>query len=385
VPVGTPQLNTCHITAFVTELDLVTIALRVERPDDTVRLEARQRLDQLVRPVGGLGRIGDLAVWLAGVQGVSPPRPLRDVHLVVLASDHGVATADVSAWPAGSSVRLAERIVTGGAPVDVAATVADVIVHLVDVGLDREPREPAQHPHRVRRASGNIAVEDALTRDETEAAVRSGIAIADELIDTGTDLILLANVGVGSTTAAAAVIGLLTRTDASGVIGRASGIDDAVWMRKCAAIRDAMRRTRPLLGDLVGLLGCGGGADLAVGAGLLLQSAARKTPVVLDGVVSAASAIAVQRIAFRSVDWWLAGHRSGDPAQELALDRLSLVPVLDLGIGVGEGVGATTVVPLLRMAARLLAESEPLGADGPGAGSELVDEPEPADESGPTG
>lgn len=348
----------------MSELDLETIAGRVERPDDTVRLEARALLNQLVRPVGGLGRLGDLAVWLAGVQGVSPPRALRDVRLVVLASDHGVATSDVSAWPAGSSVRLAERIVTGGAPVDVAAAVADVGVHLVDVGLDREPGDPALHPHRVRRASGNIAVEDALTRDETEAAVRSGIAIADELIDAGTDLIVLADVGVGSTTAAAAVIGLLTRFDASAVIGRASGIDDAAWMRKCAAIRDAMRRARPLLADQVGLLGAAGGADLAVGAGLLLQSAARKTPVVLDGVVSAAAALVVQRVAFRSVDWWLAGHRSGDPAQHVALDRLSLEPLLDLGIGVGEGVGATTVVPLLRMAARLLAESAPLDPDG---------------------
>jgi nicotinate-nucleotide--dimethylbenzimidazole phosphoribosyltransferase len=363
----------------VSELDLVTIAERVERPDDSVRLAARSLLDQLVRPVGGLGRLGDLAVWLAGVQGVSPPRPLRDVRLVVLASDHGVATRDVSAWPAGSSVRLAERIVAGGAPVDVAASVADVRVHLVDVGLDRAAGDPAQHPHRVRRSSGDIAVEDALTRDEAEEAVRSGITLADELIDAGTDLIVLADVGVGSTTPAAAVIGLLTRIDASGVVGRASGIDDAAWMRKCAAIRDAMRRARPLLSDQVGLLGAAGGADLAVGAGLLLQSAARKTPVVLDGVGSAAAALVVQRVAFRSADWWLAGHRSGDPAQQVALKRLALEPLLDLGIGVGEGVGATAAVPLLRMASRLLSESEPLEADGP------ADEPTTVAGAEPTG
>jgi nicotinate-nucleotide--dimethylbenzimidazole phosphoribosyltransferase len=344
----------------VSELDLAKIAERVERPDDGVRHDARAQLRALVRPADGLGRVGDLAVWLAGVQGVSPPRPLRDVRLVVLAADHGVAAADVSAWPPGASVRLAERIVTGAAPVNVAAAVADVNVHLVDVGLDRDPQAAALHPHRVRRATGNIGVEAALTRDEATAAVQSGITIADELIDAGTDLIVLADVGVGSTTPAAALIGLLTRTDASGVVGRASGIDDATWMRKAAAIRDAMRRARPLLSDHVGLLAAAGGADLAVGAGILLQSSARKTPVLLDGVVSGAAALLVQRVAFRSVDWWLAGHRSGDPAMDLALDRLALEPVLDLRIAVGEGVGATFAVPLLRAASKLLAQVQPL-------------------------
>jgi nicotinate-nucleotide--dimethylbenzimidazole phosphoribosyltransferase len=356
-----------------TELDLETIAARVERPDDTVRLQAREQLAALVRPAGGLGRFGDLAVWLAGVQGSARPRPLRDVRLLVLAADHGVAASGVSAWPAGASVRLAERIVTGSAPVCVVAAVADVGVHLVDVGLDRTPAEAAVHPHRVRRGSGNIAVEDAFTRDEVESALRSGMAIADELIDAGTDLIVLADVGVGATTAAAAVIGLLTRTDASEVTGRSSGIDDATWMRKCAAIRDSMRRARPLLADQVGLLAATGGADLAVGAGVLLQGAARKTPVVLDGVVSAAAGLLVQRIAFRSVDWWLAGHRSGDPAQDIALDRLALEPLLDLGVAVGEGVGAVMGLPLLRMASRLLAEVEPVEA---AADQDLGEEPD---------
>ncbi|MGZ4590984.1 MAG: nicotinate-nucleotide--dimethylbenzimidazole phosphoribosyltransferase [Actinomycetes bacterium] len=343
----------------MTGLDLDAIAARVERPDDTSRLEARQQLDRLVRPAGALGRLGDLAVWLAGAQGVATPRPLRDVRLVVLAADHGVTASGVSAWPAGSSIRLAERIITGGAPVDIVAAVADVSVHLVDVGLDREPEDASLHPHRVRRSSGNIGVEDALTRGQAEAAVQSGMTIADELIDAGTDLLVLGDVGAGATTAAAALIGVLTRTNAADVTGRASGIDDATWMRKCAAIRDAMRHGRPLLADHVGLLAAVGGADLAVGAGLLLQCAARRTPVVLDGVVSAASALLVQRVAFRSVDWWLAGHRSGDPGQAIALDRLALEPVMDLGVGVGEGVGATAAVPLLRMASRLLSEAVP--------------------------
>jgi nicotinate-nucleotide--dimethylbenzimidazole phosphoribosyltransferase len=130
-------------------------------------------------------------------------------------------------------------------------------------------------------------------------------------------------------------------------------------MRKCAAVRDAMRRARPVVADQVALLGRAGGADIAVGTGLLLGCAARRTPVVLDGVVSAASALVAQRIAYRSADWMLAAHRTSDPAQALALDRLALEPLLDLGIGVGEGFGAAMAVPLLQTASRLLIDVVP--------------------------
>jgi nicotinate-nucleotide--dimethylbenzimidazole phosphoribosyltransferase len=333
----------------VSDLDLEALSARIVRPDDVAQGEAREALDRLVLPTGGLGRLGDLAVWLAGVQGRTPPLPLVAVRLVVLVADHGVAASRVSAWPTGATTTLAARIVAGGAPVNVAARLAGVPVRLHEVGG---------------RASGRIDVENAMSVDEAGAAIGAGVAFADQEIDAGADLLVLADVGVGSTTAAAALVGLLTGTDASGVVGRGSGIDDAAWMRKCAVIRDAMRRSRPVLGDQVALLASAGGADLATATGLLLGAAARRTPVLLDGVVSAAAALVAQRVAFRSVDWWLAAHRTGDPAHELALDRLSLEPLLELGIHVGEGVGAMVAVPMLQTASALLAEATPWDVRG---------------------
>jgi nicotinate-nucleotide--dimethylbenzimidazole phosphoribosyltransferase len=353
----------------VSDLDLESLAARIERPDDAQRREAREALDRLVLPAGGLGRLGDLAVWLAGVQGRTPPRPLVAVRLVVLVADHGIAASGVSAWPTGATATLAARIVAGGAPVNVAARLAGVPVRVHEVApyaVDSDAhgdQAPTADP-RLRRASGRIDIENAMSVEEAASAFSTGVAIAEQEIDSGADLLVLADVGVGSTTAAAALIGVLTGTDASGVVGRGSGIDDAAWMRKCAAIRDAMRRARPVLGDQVALLATAGGPDLAVATGLLLAAAARRTPVVLDGVVSAAAALVAQRVAFRSVDWWLAAHRTGDPAQELALDRLSLDPLLDLGIHVGEGVGAMAAVPLVQAASALLAEAAPWGAQG---------------------
>ena len=345
----------------MSDLDLDALVARIERTDDVVREQAREALDRLVLPTGGLGRLGELAVWLAGVQGRPQPRPLGAVRLVVLQADHGIAQTGVSAWPWDATAELAARIVAGDAPVNVAARLADVPVRVHEVALSLDDEDPASLDGRQPRPSGRIDVEDAMSVDEAAEAIGAGMVIADEAIDTGADLLVLADVGVGSTTAAEALVGLLTGNDASRVIGRGSGIDDATWMRKCAAIRDAMRRARPVMGDQVQLLATAGGADLAAGTGLLLGAAARRTPVLLDGVVSAAAALVAQRVAFRSVDWWLAAHRTGDPAHELALDRLSLEPLLDLGIHVGEGVGAVAAVPLLRTASALLAEAAPWG------------------------
>lgn len=209
----------------------------------------------------------------------------------------------------------------------------------------------------MRRGSGRIDTEDALSAEEAERAFRTGMALADEEADSGTDLVVLGDLSVGGTTAAGTLIGALCGTDASVVTGRGGfGIDDLAWMRKCAAIRDALRRARPVLGDQLALLAATGGADLAAMTGFLLQSAVRRTPVILDGVVSAACALVGQRVAFRAPDWWLAGQGSGDPAQTKALERMALNPLLDQGVTVGEGTGALLALPLVQAAAALAAE-----------------------------
>jgi nicotinate-nucleotide--dimethylbenzimidazole phosphoribosyltransferase len=232
-----------------------------------------------------------------------------------------------------------------------------VPVRVVDMALDCDPAELPDEVvrHRVRRGSGRIDIEDALTAEEAEAAFRAGVAVADEEADSGTDLVVLGDVSVGGTTAAGVLIAGLCGTDASVVTGRGGlAIDDLAWMRKCAAIRDALRRARPVLGDQLQLLAAG--ADLTAMTGFLLQSAVRKTPVILDGVVAAACALVAQRIAFRAPDWWLAAHDSGEPGQAKALDRMALEPLLSHGVTVGEGAGGLLALPLVQAAAALAAE-----------------------------
>lgn len=358
----------------------------IERPDGGVRRDAEARRERQIVPPGALGRLDDLGEWLAAAQSTVPVRPIEQPRVVLFAGDHGVAELGVSARPAGGAGELVREILEGGRPVSVLARRLGVAVRVVDMALDCDPQElpEAVVRHRVRRGSGRIDIEDALTLEEAEAAFRTGMAVADEEADSGTDLVVLGDVSVGGTTAAGVLVAALCGTDASVVTGRGGlAIDDLAWMRKCAAIRDALRRARPVLGDQLQLLATVGGADLAAITGFLLQSAARKLPVVLDGVVVAACALVAQRVAFRAPDWWLAAHDSGEPGQAKALDRMALEPLLDHGVKVGEGAGGLLALPMVQAAAALAAElpEKPKESEAPAeaAAAKEADEPTEAD------
>ncbi|MFE0103729.1 nicotinate-nucleotide--dimethylbenzimidazole phosphoribosyltransferase [Streptomyces sp. NPDC059009] len=331
----------------------------IERPDGGVRRDAEERRARLTVPPGALGRLDELGEWLSAAQSAVPVRPVERPRVVLFAGDHGVAELGVSARPAGSAAELVRAVLSGASPVATLARRLDVPVRVVDLALDCAPDAlPAEVAgHRVRRGSGRTDIEDALTLEEAEQAVRAGMKVADEEADSGTDLVVLGDISVGGTTPAATLIAALCGTDASVVTGRGGEhIDDLTWMRKCAAVRDSLRRARPVLGDQLQLLAAVGGADIAALTGFLLQCAVRRTPVILDGVVTSAAALVAQRVAFRSPDWWLAGHNSGEPAQAKALDRMALEPLLDQGVKVGEGLGALLALPLVRSAAALAAE-----------------------------
>ncbi|KAA6222333.1 nicotinate-nucleotide--dimethylbenzimidazole phosphoribosyltransferase [Streptomyces albofaciens JCM 4342] len=340
-------------------LNLDDFAHLIERPDGGARRDAEERRARLAVRPGALGRLDEIGEWLAAAQQQVPVRPVERPRAVLFAGDHGVASLDVSGRPAGSAKDLVRDVLDGSSPAAVLARRAGVPVRVVDVAVDCDPAELPEEVtrHRVRRGSGRIDTENALTAEEAERAFRAGMAVADEEADAGTDLVALGDLSVGGTTAASTLIAALCGTDASVVTGRGgAGIDDLAWMRKCAAIRDALRRARPVLGDQLELLAATGGADLAAITGFLLQSAVRRTPVILDGVVSAACALVAQRVAFRAPDWWLAGQVSGEPAQAKALDRIALNPLLDHGVTAGEGTGALLALPLVQAAAALAAD-----------------------------
>ncbi|MTD58277.1 nicotinate-nucleotide--dimethylbenzimidazole phosphoribosyltransferase [Amycolatopsis pithecellobii] len=325
----------------------------IPQPDELARAEARRRHATLIKPAGSLGRLEELGAWIAACQGACPPRPFKRPRVVIFAGDHGVAAKGVSAYPAGATAQLVDALLKGDGAPNALAGVAGVGVRVVDLAVDAET--PVQE-FKVRKGSGSIDTEDALTEAEVEAALRAGVAIADAEIDAGADLLAAGDVGAGVSTPASVLVAALTGSEPVAVVGRGSGIDDDAWMRKAAAIRDALRRARAVLVDPIALLRTAAGADLTAMTGFLAQAAIRRTPVLLDGLASAAAALVAEELAPNARSWWVASHRCAEPAHTLALDHLDAKPLLDLDIRLGAGAGALAAMPLLAMAARLLTD-----------------------------
>jgi nicotinate-nucleotide--dimethylbenzimidazole phosphoribosyltransferase len=276
--------------------------------------------------------------------------------VVVFAGDHGVTAAGVSAYPAEVTAQMVANFDAGGAAINVLAEVGGASVRVVDIAVDvDEPLSPSIGAHKVRRGSGNIAVEDALTSEEVTAAVAAGQRIVDEEVDSGADLLIAGDMGIGNTTAATTLIAALTGSEPVAVVGRGTGIDDAAWTRKTAAIRDALYRARNVTANPLGLLRVCGGADIAAMAGFCAQAAVRRTPVLLDGLVVTAGALVADALAPGARQWWQAGHRSTEPAHTVALQRLELEPIVDLRMRLGEGTGAAVALPIVRAAVATLA------------------------------
>ncbi|NIZ92512.1 nicotinate-nucleotide--dimethylbenzimidazole phosphoribosyltransferase [Kineococcus rubinsiae] len=354
---GPPPLNLRELAEGLSSPRQQTAPPRVDAP-----LLADSRLETVGR-------------WLASTQDRDVPAPLDRVRLVVFAGDHGVAHADVSRLAPGTTADAVRALVQGRGPTASLAALhgVGVAVHAVGVDDDLSDLPAAVTAHAVRRGSGDVRVEDAMTLAETETALRAGAAVADAEIDAGVDLLVLGDLGVGATTVAAVLVAACLRKGAVEVVGRGSGVDDAAWMRKTAAIRDAVRRSRRHATRPTVLLQTVGSADTAAAVGFLLRAAARRTPVLLDGVVSVAAALVASRGVPGVESWWALAARSAEPALVLGAERTKLVPLLDLGAGRGGGTAALTALPVLR-AAQALAASD--AADAPPA-PEPEPEPEP--------
>lgn len=289
--------------------DLGQLAADIPWPDSDAEQATRERIPQLAVPAGSLGRLAELAEWLSGAQGASPPAMPQRVRLVVLDSN-----ADLPIDNGGVGPALAD--------------LSDVTVRLVPVGADLE----------------------------FEAAVEFGVQLADAEIDAGADLLLLGHRGDSVRIPAAAVVSLVTGVEPVRMVGQRDGIDDARWIRDVIAVRDTRRRAAAKRTEPADMLAEIGDPMVAAMTAFLLRAAGRATPVLLDALPTTAAALVVRELAPRAIRWWQAAHRSLDPAHRAALDRLRLDPLLDLQADLDGGAAAALAVPLLRGAVRAVAE-----------------------------
>jgi nicotinate-nucleotide--dimethylbenzimidazole phosphoribosyltransferase len=330
--------------------------------DEHIFNEARMRMDALAKPPGSLGRIEVLGAWLAGCQGQSRPTAERP-RVIVFAGDHGVAKAhQVTPYPAEVTPLMVRTFAAGRAAISVLAGQAGATVEVVDCGVNGLPLgniPTATRVQVVRSPIGpgtrDLVAEPAMTAAQCSAAMRVGAEAADRAANQGCDVIALGEMGIGNTTAAAAVAARLLARPAADLAGPGTGLDMAGVSRKAVAIQRALDRGGP--SDPAGALADLGGFEMAALVGCILQGAARSLPVVLDGFIVGASALVAVRLDPRVRPYLLAATRSGEPGHRAILAALGIdEPVLDLGLRLGEATGAALVLPMLRAAAHLLSD-----------------------------
>ncbi|MCZ7435837.1 nicotinate-nucleotide--dimethylbenzimidazole phosphoribosyltransferase [Micromonospora sp. WMMC241] len=375
--------------------------------DEAAMAAARELQGRLTKPAGSLGALEPLSVRLAGLAGTCPPPLPDEAAVAIFAGDHGVHAQGVSPWPQEVTAQMIGNFLAGGAVVNAFARQAGASVTVVDVGvatplaatppaaaaraadptdpaglsadpadptgLSADPVDPSARPAdivatpadpdgprlvaaNVRLGTRDMTVTAALTRDEARAAVETGIRVAAELIDAGAGILLTGDMGIGNTTPAAALVAAFTGVDAAAATGRGTGVDDGTYARKVEVVRAALERHAPDPADPLGVLAAVGGLEHAALAGLILGAAARRVPVLLDGVIAVSAALAAAAFAPDAVGAMVAGHRSAEPGATAALRHLGLDPLIDLGLRLGEGTGALLALPVVTGAVRVLHE-----------------------------
>jgi nicotinate-nucleotide--dimethylbenzimidazole phosphoribosyltransferase len=324
-------------------LDRQVAHLLAQAPGPHTRAAAAvaERARQVLRPAGALARLDELAEWLAAWQGTERPAVRRPAALV-FAADHGVAASGVSAYPAEVTAAMVKALREGVATACVLARQVGATLEVVDVGVGVPTgdltREPALDPARFR------------------ACVQAG---RDAVAALDTDLLVLGEMGIGNTTAAAAVTAILLGRSAEASTGRGTGVDDAGLARKRAAVSAARRRVGTAAPMEV--LRQAGGAELAALAGAALEARLRRLPLVLDGFVVTAAVAPLELLRPGALANAVAGHRSAEPGHRALLERLGLRPLLELDLRLGEASGALAAVPLLRLAAAAVTEVATFG------------------------
>ncbi len=328
----------------------------IQKIDFSLAADTQRRLDHLTKPQGSLGRLEVLAKQVVDITGLRNPLLTHKV-IFVMAGDHGVTEEGVSAFPKEVTPQMVMNFLRGGAGINVLARHAGAKVVVADLGV---AVDLAPHPELVIKKVGygtrNMARGPAMTREEAVQSIENGIDIFEREFKNGVHLSATGEMGIGNTTAASAIAAVITGRSIETVTGKGTGINDEAWIRKVAAIRKAIDLNKPDAKDAIEVLSKVGGYEIGGLAGVILASASRRVPVVVDGFISSAAALIAVTIEPKVKDYMIASHTSVEQGHKVIWDYLHLKPILDLDLRLGEGTGAALAMGIVEAGVKILNE-----------------------------
>ncbi|GAE33520.1 nicotinate-nucleotide--dimethylbenzimidazole phosphoribosyltransferase [Halalkalibacter akibai] len=322
----------------------------------TILNQTQDRLNQLTKPLGSLGRLEQLAIQLAGITGQAFP-VVEKPAIIVAAADHGITVEGVSAFPQEVTALMVENFARGGAAINVFAKQIGAEVAVIDVGVNADiSSQPIVH-EKIRYGTRNFLVEDAMTEEEASAAIIVGKKTASDYIERGHGLLITGEMGIGNTSASSAVIAALTGEPVEKVVGIGTGLTEPERLKKVNVIKQAIanreikKNTSPL-----SVLAKVGGLEIATLVGVILEGAEKQKPVLIDGFISTAAALVALKLEPAIQPYLMIAHQSAEAGHEWLVNYLQVNPILKLDLRLGEGTGAALAYPIVEAASRILRE-----------------------------
>ena len=338
-------------------LDILSQTItNIKSLDTTSMAKAKARQDMLTKPTGSLGRLEQLSIQIAGIQGKPMPQ-IKQKAVIVMAADHGVAARGTSAYPQEVTAQMVLNFLHGGAGINVISRQMDARVIIVDMGVAvKLEANPGLVSRRIAAGTQDMSRGPAMTIEQAQQALETGIEIVTAEIKKGLDIVATGDMGIGNTTASSAICAIMTGKTIAEVTGRGTGLDDKQLQNKIRIINEAIALNKPDSSKPLEVLAKVGGFEIGGLAGVILGAAAHRMPVVIDGFISGAAALIAASLCPQSKDYMIAGHVSVEQGHKLLLQHLRLGPLLDLEMRLGEGTGAALAMSLAETSVRILTE-----------------------------
>jgi len=354
-------------------MNKITNTIELIKPlDEKAMAEARIRQDMLTKPPGSLGRLEELSIQLAGIQGKPVPQ-IRNKVIFTMAGDHGVVAEKIGNWPQDVTAQMVHNFLSGGAGINVIARQVDASVMVVDMGVAKHlTASPGLVSSKVDAGTQNMAHGPAMTDKQAIKAIETGIEIISAETEKGLDIAGTGDMGIGNTTASAAIGAAITGRPVAEVTGRGTGLSDEQLAHKIDVINRTLAVNKPDPGNPLDVLAKVGGFEIGGLAGVILGAAANRIPVVIDGFVSGAAALIATALSPAVKNYLIAGHLSAESGHRFLLEYLGLKPLLDLGMRLGEGTGAALGIFLADVSVKILAEMDTFAEAGVSEGDEDV-------------